>query len=320
MVSLLGILLVVVVFTLVVVLAMRPVIRPQTGKQLGTPACARCGYSTKGISELKCPECGADLTEVGTVMPGERRALVAGCLMPLLATIVIFLLASAGSWLSEQLVPVYVNQSTHFDAIPDSEAYSQLLFRTDMTLVIPPKDRHLAHRVEIKSNPSPNPPYTMNIDYGGGPNATVKVHTIAIEVMAMRQSPHTITYASSFRVDPETRIATWSDAQGNAQSSNGPVTNKDLLTYFAEYQIDINRPDVIAESQQLASMIDGLIAGQNQFALQGFDYGGFGSGGSGSTGPQWFYAAYILAWFVIWILTITWLARRRAKSLQPAGN
>lgn len=31
----------------------------------GEPRCGRCGYLARGLSELNCPECGADLREVG---------------------------------------------------------------------------------------------------------------------------------------------------------------------------------------------------------------------------------------------------------------
>ena len=34
------------------------------------PACGKCGYSSRGLSNFECPECGADLREVGI----ERHA------------------------------------------------------------------------------------------------------------------------------------------------------------------------------------------------------------------------------------------------------
>ena len=32
--------------------------------------CGRCGYSVKGLESFNCPECGADLREVGIHRPG----------------------------------------------------------------------------------------------------------------------------------------------------------------------------------------------------------------------------------------------------------
>ena len=36
------------------------------------PTCGACAYAVRGVSSLFCPECGADLREVGIVTPGRR--------------------------------------------------------------------------------------------------------------------------------------------------------------------------------------------------------------------------------------------------------
>jgi hypothetical protein len=46
------------------------VLRRQRGDDL--PACAKCGYATRGLESLHCPECGADLREEGIVTPRQR--------------------------------------------------------------------------------------------------------------------------------------------------------------------------------------------------------------------------------------------------------
>lgn len=284
----------------------------------GLPGCGQCGYPTRGISELICPECGADLRKVGIAKPGEGRSPLAGCLMPLLFTITLPLLAVLGYSLSSLIVPSYEKQSTHFDLIPESDAYSEVLVQTELTLIIPAGQSHLGHNFQINSNLTP--PHATTIHFGGGTNAKVVVESLVIEVMSMpmRQSPNTITYASPFSVDPATRVATWTDAKGNSQSSTGPVTDKDVLAYLAAYNVDTSRQEVALEAKQIVGMIDGLIAGNNQFTLQGFENGGFGSGGSGTIGPSWFIGVYCLAWFVIWIVITALLGRRARKASQPA--
>ena len=288
------------------------------GGAIDQPSCGNCGYPTRGISELKCPECGADLRVVGILQPGEGRAALAGCVMPLLATILIFLLAVGGFTFMSRVMPTYEDQSTHFDLSPGSGAYAEVLFSTEMTVVIPASESHLAHNFDIQSNFTP--PYTTTVDFGGGPNTKVQLDSVKLEVMSMpmRQSPNTITYAPAFRVDPKSRLATWTDAQGTTQTSNGPVTDKDLLTYFNAYNIDTSKPEVVAEAQQLTAMIDGLIAGQKQFTLQGFQDGGYGSGSSGHLGPPWFIAIYFLAWVVIWIIVMVVIVRRARKRQTSA--
>jgi len=38
-----------------------------------TSCCGGCGYNVQGLSQLNCPECGADLRDVGIVTPQQRR-------------------------------------------------------------------------------------------------------------------------------------------------------------------------------------------------------------------------------------------------------
>ncbi len=41
----------------------------------GLPVCAKCGYAVRGLTGLDCPECGADLREVGIITPKQRGAV-----------------------------------------------------------------------------------------------------------------------------------------------------------------------------------------------------------------------------------------------------
>ena len=48
-------------------------VRVVRGRKLGDlPVCGQCGYGTRGLTGLACPECGADLREVGIVTPRAR--------------------------------------------------------------------------------------------------------------------------------------------------------------------------------------------------------------------------------------------------------
>ena len=37
------------------------------------PACARCGYPVNGLPSFTCPECGADLRQVGITTPSRPQ-------------------------------------------------------------------------------------------------------------------------------------------------------------------------------------------------------------------------------------------------------
>lgn len=49
------------------------------GKGSGEMGCGKCGYAVRGASGLACPECGADLREVGIKpVTGDVRTYWAG--------------------------------------------------------------------------------------------------------------------------------------------------------------------------------------------------------------------------------------------------
>jgi len=64
-------LLLTVVVVMAVVRLMRRRATPHAAHDL--PVCGKCGYAVRGISTFNCPECGADLREVGIVTPGAPR-------------------------------------------------------------------------------------------------------------------------------------------------------------------------------------------------------------------------------------------------------
>lgn len=50
------------------------VFKQRTGS--GLPVCGQCGYAVRGLGGLVCPECGADLREVGIVTPGRSGRVI----------------------------------------------------------------------------------------------------------------------------------------------------------------------------------------------------------------------------------------------------
>jgi|GEM_PF-1875014 len=51
--------------------------RPGSGEM----ACGRCGYQVRGLEQLNCPECGADLREVGIRRGGSSGQRTAGIVL-----------------------------------------------------------------------------------------------------------------------------------------------------------------------------------------------------------------------------------------------
>jgi len=62
---------------LIVGLALMLIMRARSKRRGPTaPSCGACGYAVAGLESLKCPECGADLREVGIVTPSTRAPSV----------------------------------------------------------------------------------------------------------------------------------------------------------------------------------------------------------------------------------------------------
>ena len=71
-----GGLFIMVVFAAMVGLAVVTVVwwwRTRRGQAAAMPLCGQCGYCVRGVPTFTCPECGADLREVGIVGPHARR-------------------------------------------------------------------------------------------------------------------------------------------------------------------------------------------------------------------------------------------------------
>jgi hypothetical protein len=286
--------------------------------RVGAPSCASCGYPTRGIAELVCPECGADLTKVGIALPSDNRNWLAKALHAVLASILILVLAIAGGVFSNYVVPTYKHQSTVFTLSPQSDAYDEVNIRTDLTLIIPPRDARNSRWFDAQS--TYNSPPTVSIDFGGGTNAKMKVNTLALDTSNMQQNrsgntyTYTQIYTPTLRIAPNTGVASWSDKQNTQHTTTSSITQQDLLDYFAQNGIDTTSNEVKDEAKELVRLIDAILAGQNQVTLTGFNSGGYGSGGSSEVGPSWFIGTYILAWILIWIITLIFIIRRKPKT------
>src|SRR5690348_16120877 len=89
--------------------------------------CGKCQYPVRGISTFQCPECGADLREVGIVPPGSRKSNAGARASALIAwTILIFIISSIASAKIFTFVPRTSTTQTILGFSPKSIAPSQI--------------------------------------------------------------------------------------------------------------------------------------------------------------------------------------------------
>ncbi|MBX2851033.1 MAG: hypothetical protein KTR15_04720 [Phycisphaeraceae bacterium] len=311
--NLLPVVLLVVVFLVTIAILFAKRGARNAARQSDTPSCGYCGYPTRGISELQCPECGADLRAVGIVLPGEGRSPLAGCLLPLLMTAMLFMAAILGYSLAGLVVPTYRQQSITMYLYPASTQYDHVFVRVEGTLIIPPGTPAPNTGLSMSSTYGPSPVASASLS-GFGPNA--KPQRISLQATPTSQTIASggWAFASFFEVDPATGQASWTDAQGKTQSSQGPATDQDVLAYLDALGAEITMQAVIDEAKQLSVLIDGLIQGGNMFTIKGFRSGGSGSGGGQQVGPAWFLPVYAASWVVIWVIALAVIARRGRRS------
>ncbi len=55
----------------------------------GEMACGRCGYAVRGLQQLACPECGADLREAGIARGGSSGKRTLGIVLVSVCTVLL---------------------------------------------------------------------------------------------------------------------------------------------------------------------------------------------------------------------------------------
>lgn len=96
------------------------------------PACGKCGYAVRGLSSFTCPECGADLREVGIVtakggIPTAAWIILWGTLLLIIAC------PLSGLWVALVGPMHHWNNDTVTLSAPQSNQYTSITLRSHAT-------------------------------------------------------------------------------------------------------------------------------------------------------------------------------------------
>lgn len=247
-------------------------------------ACGRCGYFVRGIESLTCPECGADLREVGIVTPHAQRGMgVAGWLvlwtvgLPLPAAIVTGIVY-------EVLLPYERTQRIRQSfSRPPSNQYRQIEVRSH--------GREL--RWPWQARRGQDPPLTR----------------IDLRVTGLNGSVIDVT------IDPTAMTYERTSGQGAAAAAK-PVDVSAATAWFKAAGADAALPEVVQEATELANQLKALPTSPNhRISLGGFM--GSGSGSSSSGGHYRGAEVFILPfWLLVWLggCVLIWRKHRRQAS------
>eukprot|EP00752_Nemacystus_decipiens_P015798 g14108.t1 len=283
------------------------------------PGCGRCGYPTRGITSFECPECGADLREVGIQRPGQGKAAVAGCLLPIGLTVLILIVASILMPVISSQLPTYRQNSFDLRMSPNSGQYNNATILYEADVELSPGKPNYSRGVSTSSSSSASG-RTSQITITN-PAPPTRITRLEFQATPAASS-QTASFTARFQVDPTTQQASWTDSQGKQHATTGPCTDQDVLAFLAALGADPNNADVQREAGEVYAMLDGFAKGMNHYSLQEFGVGGSGSTSLGLGGPSWFGPSYFSFWLVLWIIGLVWLIRRgRSKAAEgPEQN
>jgi len=278
--------------------------QPDTTSKLG---CGKCGYAVQGISQLRCPECGADLTEVGIVPRGKMRVIVAGILVIAGFSVAVLACALIALRLIQPMLPIHEDRYYSIQIEPLSGEYDEIGIHIDANLVQPASP---SPNTNVTVSPSSGPMTTVTMC---DPGTKVDVYDIDLFLKFNAFNDQLGSTEVAMSIDPETRQLTWYETPTISHTTKGVFTDVDLLTAFAAYGFETALADVQLEAQQLFTFLIDFMDARHQLTLSAFTSRSYGGGGNTTAGPPWFRPTYIAGWVVLWLIGVAWLLRRSLK-------
>lgn len=257
-------------------------------RRVDHPACGACGYNVTGISRLSCPECGADLREVGILTPRMTRPLGVGGAIALWTLILPIPAMAISSLVIHALLPSHhVTSGTLNYGNPKSGAYSTLDVRIRGEGMHWPWEDHQTR-----------PPIVhLEVEVTGGAGLSI------------------------MRIDPETMTCTYPPTPADVgrpgvEPVEAPFDADAVLAWFQTLKLDVSDPAVQQEATELAARLTLMINRSRAGQLTDYDpklsgFSGRGASFSSSSGP-WVGGSIAvgLFWLLVWALGCVYLRKR----------
>lgn len=250
------------------------------------PSCGRCGYCVRGIPGLTCPECGADLREVGIVTPGMRRGLGPvgwGIIWTLILPLPAFLFTEV---LIRNVLPTF--QTEHMERV--------IFCQTDYLNVI------LRARMEGSA---------FRVDrYRPNANIPMQKLTLSSESMGPRGIPLT--------VDLPSKAWRFTDRGGKLISHEDGFGPQAVADWLGNAGFDATDARIQARARDIVAAVDEMPAAQTKFTYLGQQSGG---GHAITVHPTFIYTSaspgsglvLLGFWIFIWLAGLWWIARRHRR-------
>ncbi len=256
------------------------VIKVKRGSDL--PTCATCGYGVRGLAGLECPECGADLREVGITTPKQR-----GVVSPVLFVLMWTLLLPGPS-----------------------------CFVSGILAWVGPKTQYPNHSLELKPIQSGeyisvSLGHSAGMGIGVGASSSLNVEGNNSQYEYLEIDPVAMTYEDwSSNPSPTTQPS----AATHSGPGTKPLDRQAILDTLNRAGADITKTHVINEADEVLTIIRGIpTVGLNNLSTTYFSQSYYNYSHDEPAG--WFVLLLLLAWIAVWIGGLVMFFRVRKKQL-----
>lgn len=269
------------------VIAVALIARRRRGHRVTEPVCGQCGYRVQGLPTFTCPECGADLREVGIETPQHARPLgplSRGLLWTLILPIPALLVTCIPA---APLLPRRAQQTQTISlGQPLSRAYRTLCLYADGNFTVWPWQLGRVPTLQrvhvILVPPAAQVPAVLDVDLAS------------------------MTYQLS-KLEPK----------GPRVVAVGSLDLPALNDWFAANGVDTADPCVPVEAEAVLSVIQGARAG-NMVPPRGncFLEVSVGSGSASTLIPAVWAPPVLGFWVLVWLAGLWMCVRRRRPALR----
>jgi hypothetical protein len=258
------------------------------------PRCGRCGYIVRGISTLRCPECGSDLREVGIVAArGGRPSWGPAIALGLLWSLVVFGTASVLAAAMQQMMPRWV-MATHVVSLsgPSSGAYRSVTVNA-----------------------------TGEYRVGGDPVADPYEPDVVVELYL---NDGTI---AALRADLGAGTFAYRTPGGREVKASGTLDGVAIVTWMKDCGVDTSGGSASKEASQVAEHVRAQPPHRSvhrfSSSSSGYSLGAFESGqqkwAGNPSGIEWAVLVPPALGLIAWVAGLWWIANRHGPSARPAG-
>lgn len=239
------------------------------------PFCGKCGYPARGIESLNCPECGADLREVGIVDPNRRRFISKRMLTGVLYTACIFILTLPFSQPFSESIPMQLRKTQTVVMSPGSDTFRVVALTLERDLSATPHQRWQSSNYELLLDEELR--YTDNdsstIIFSFGPKQSEFTNRwMTLDFQSHPDATSGIINEARIRVDATN--ATFEVTSQNVMVHQGqlPLERKDVLKAFEAMGVPHANTTAYRDADELVSVIGQATQYASVAKIYGYDY------------------------------------------------